>query len=1042
MKNSFEQAYKKLNKKQKKAVDTIDGPVLVIAGPGTGKTQILATRIAKILLETDIQASNILALTYTNAAVVAMQERLKKFIGAEAYKLSIFTFHSFGTKILQENEHLMRERNLQPISELEKVQLGNYIIDQLAPNNVLRRLSGDMYYDREHIFSVIDFMKKEKWVPDKILKTVENGIREIHDDQGNDFHYKRKSKEFEAGDLKPNKWKPFIQNMEKLKAAIQLFDPLQEKLREKKLFDYPDMLLKSIELLQKNPDILANYQEQYQYILVDEFQDTSGAQSELLYLLASYWKNNPNLFVVGDDDQSIYKFQGANIENVKNFYDRYQPNLTKIFLKQNYRSTQNVLDASKILIDHNHERLNKYLGIEKILQSNNPKQNQKVQISSYSNPYYEALDTVKKIKGLISNGTKPEEIAVIYAKHKFGNHIEIALQNENIPLQKAKKSNALVNNWVSKWLKILRYIDMEINRPFSADHLLFEILHYPQFGISPLSLAQLGFYFKQNPTAKIWRQDIQNVEAGNDMLKETKISKEQRAKIKSTVADLEYLMGKYFQVSPIELAELALKKLNFLQIALQGESRKENLECINAFFKFIQFEAKKKTITALSEIITNIDLMLENKISLAVEIFQGSTKGVNMLSAHGSKGLEFEHVFIINASSQWEKKSPYDGLPYQMAKVLPNMDILDGNIEEKRRLFFVAMTRAKFGLHISYPKTNDGKGMVPSQFVAELENTDFVELHNQQNNEYQMEDLVQLIFKEKDLIMENLLNKEMIQKSLEGYKLSVTHLNTFLKCPRTFYYQHVLRIPQAKNQYMAFGTAMHFALDSSFKAMLAHPKKEMPTVDFAIQQYNFSIKNQGDSLNEKILASLLLRGEEQLKALFTRRKAQWEMNTNFSTEKKIEGVVVRGVPIKGQLDKLIFSQNMVDVVDFKTGKYSNKKKSIAPPQKEALPSEGEKYYGGDYWRQVVFYKILVDSSSSIQHTFQRGIISYVQEEKGKFHEIVMEPSQEEVEIVSTQIEESYAAIKNGEFNKSCAEEKCYWCNFQKQLAMNKIDIDM
>ena len=156
------------------------------------------------------------------------------------------------------------------------------------------------------------------------------------------------------------------------------------------------MLLKSIALLQKHPDILANYQEQYQYLLVDEFQDTSGAQCELLYLIAAYWQENPNLFVVGDDDQSIYKFQGANLENIQKFGLRYKANLTQIFLKENYRSTQNILDVSSQLINNNKERLNKLLGLEKKLRSNRDGKENHDSITAYLNPYDDAFQTVKK----------------------------------------------------------------------------------------------------------------------------------------------------------------------------------------------------------------------------------------------------------------------------------------------------------------------------------------------------------------------------------------------------------------------------------------------------------------------------------------------------------------------------------------------------------------------------------------------------------------------------------------------------------------------
>lgn len=1037
----YQEAYEKLNKEQKMAVDAIDGPVMVIAGPGTGKTQILATRIAKILSDTDAQAQNILALTYTNAAAIAMRQRLRKFIGKEAYQISIYTFHSLGAKILQENEYLFRERNLQPISELEKIQMGNKLIDELPANNILRRLTGDLYYDRELIFRVINFMKTEKWDADKLQSTIEEKIKLLYEDKDNEFHYKKNTRKNVVGDLKPSQWNPFIQNMEKLKAAVHLFQPFQEKLKSQKLFDFSDMLLNSIALLQKHPDILANYQEQYQYLLVDEFQDTSGAQSELLYLIAAYWQENPNLFVVGDDDQSIYKFQGANLENIQKFGLRYKSNLTQIFLKENYRSTQNILDVSSLLINNNKERLNKLLGLEKKLRSNKDGKENHVFITAYHNPYDEALQTVKKVKELMAKGAKPQEIAIVYAKHKFGQPVEIALQNEDIAIQKSKKSDALKNNWVIKWIQVLQYLSKEIDKPFSADHLLFEVMHYPQFGIRPLSIALFSLFMKNGESKNSWRETIQTVKNEKEFLSRSKIPSEDWRKMKLLMSDLEYLIGKSFELSVLELAEMVLKKLKFLNLALSGSKQSENLVCIHSFFKFLQTEAQKKVILSLAAMLQNIELMHKNDISLDVEVLQGNAKGVHLLSAHGSKGLEFEHVFIIHATSQWEKKSPKDGLPYNMMKILPNMDTNGSNLEEKRRLFFVAMTRAKQNLFISYPKTLNGREMEPSQFIAELETSDKVELIDNSGTEFSDESMINFVFQKDKPKIQDLLNQEMIEKSLVDYKLSVTHLNTFLKCPVTFYYQNILQIPRAKNQYMAFGTAMHYALEKSFQKMLFDPNLEIPDVTYAIQQFKSEIRNQGDSLNQQIMESLLLNGKKQLTQLFERKKQDWEANKNIGTERKIETVLPNGIPIKGRVDKLIYQENFVDVVDYKTGKFSSKKNSIYPPQSGASASNTEKYFGGDYWRQVVFYKILVNHNSEINHSFRRGIISYIQEEDGQFNEIALEPNREEERIVLEQIEQSYRKIMSGDFGKTCANEKCFWCHFQKQQSMNKMEFD-
>jgi DNA helicase-2/ATP-dependent DNA helicase PcrA len=306
----FKEEYDKLNEQQRKAVDAIEGPVMVIAGPGTGKTQILASRIGKILLETDTAPENILCLTYTDAGVVAMRKRLLQFIGADAYKVNIYTFHAFCNDVIQENLSLFEKTVLDPISDLEKIELFKELIDSFPKNHALKRYRGDVYFEVNNLQSLFSTMKREGWTPENITQKIDDYIKSLPD--RDEYRYKKKYRGFNAGDIKVDKMDEEVGKMEKLRAAVNEFDRFQQLMRKKNRYDFDDMINWVIRAFEENKSLLSNYQERFQYILVDEYQDTSGTQNRLVQLLISYW-DKPNVFVVGDDDQSIYRFLGANV---------------------------------------------------------------------------------------------------------------------------------------------------------------------------------------------------------------------------------------------------------------------------------------------------------------------------------------------------------------------------------------------------------------------------------------------------------------------------------------------------------------------------------------------------------------------------------------------------------------------------------------------------------------------------------------------------------------------------------------------------------
>ncbi|MBC7587016.1 MAG: ATP-dependent helicase, partial [Chitinophagaceae bacterium] len=496
-----------LNEEQRRAVDNIDGPVMVIAGPGTGKTQILSARIGKILLDTDTLPENILCLTYTDAGTVAMRKRLLTMVGSEAYKVHIHTFHSFCNEVIQENLDLFEKNALDPISELETTQLFKQLIDSFPQSNPLKRNRGDVYFEVKNLQQLFSNMKREGWTPMFMNERIDAYINDLP--TRDEYIAKRAVKHFKKGDVRTDKIAEQSEKMEKLRAAVNEFDGLKKMMRDKARYDFDDMIDWVLKAFAENENLLRKYQEQYLYILVDEYQDTSGTQNKLVEMLINYWEK-PNVFVVGDDDQSIYRFQGANVENMLAFAQTHATDLLTVVLTKNYRSTQPILDVSKTIINKNTERLVKQIaGLSKELVASNSAINHLTHtpsIKEYETQHHEMIGVALQVETLLQQGIQPGRIGIIYKENKYGEELTHFLKLKNIPVYSKRSVNILSIPLAQKILLIIQYLAAEHDVSFGGDEMLFEILHFDWFNIPPIEIAKLSIevaatQFSENKTS-------------------------------------------------------------------------------------------------------------------------------------------------------------------------------------------------------------------------------------------------------------------------------------------------------------------------------------------------------------------------------------------------------------------------------------------------------------------------------------------------------------------------------------------------------------
>ena len=412
---AFNEAYSSLNTAQKEAVDTIEGPVMVIAGPGTGKTQILTLRIARILLETDMKPENILALTFTNSGVRAMRERLNTYIGDEAYRVSIFTFHSYAEYVLKHYSAYFKKLEFaNVITELEKTKILEDILNKHEFEKIVSTY--DRFSSLKQVVGAINDIKQEGFSPEEFETLIPVWEKEMMESET--MFYKRATGKYKVGDMKPTEKKKVEDRVIKAREVATVFSMYQSELRKKNLYDFSDMILAVLTELEQNENLKLDLQEQYQYLLVDEHQDTNEGQNKLIALLtdAEHLNSRPNLFTVGDEKQSIYRFQGASSESFSHFKHHYD-DVKIIELEENYRSTAPILSASHQLI------------VNSIPEATELKSNQSdekpISVREFSDYKFELLYVIEDIKTKIKAGVPADEIAVIYRSNKHLNEIKI-----------------------------------------------------------------------------------------------------------------------------------------------------------------------------------------------------------------------------------------------------------------------------------------------------------------------------------------------------------------------------------------------------------------------------------------------------------------------------------------------------------------------------------------------------------------------------------------------------------------------------------------
>ena len=612
-----------LNENQQKAVVHREGPMLVLAGAGSGKTSVLTNRIA-YLIEEGVSPANILAITFTNKAAREMKERVTKLIGADARYIQISTFHSFGLKILKENyEFLGYDKNF-------------IILDSDDTLTVVKKLMKDLnmnpkYYNARELRSKISSAKNELITPEKFKKQ----------------EYDEK--------------------------IVTLYKKYCQKLKAGNSVDFDDLLILPIKLFEISPSILNSYQERYKYILIDEYQDTNEAQYVFSKMISKKYRN---IFVVGDNDQAIYAFRGANYKNILNFEKDY-PDCKTILLEENYRSTKTILNAANSVIKHNKLRKDKNLW------SNN-EEGDKIKYIKTDDEKSEGDYVVKEIKKIAENGTSYDDIAILYRTNAQSRSIEEAMLKANIPYRIIGSFYFYNRKEIKDLLCYLRLI----NNP-KDDVSLTRVINVPKRGIGNVTIANINARAEENNISM-----FEAITSGKELAFKQLIEELQASSENKTLTELVELV----------LEKSGLKKELSEEKTLENEIRLENLEEFKSITKNYENEFGE---VSLDDFLNEISL-----VSDVTEHSEGNNK-VSLMTVHSVKGLEYDYVFIIGMEEG----------------IFPHYNsIMEGTneaIEEERRLCYVAITRAKKKLWIINTKKRMLYGQTqvnaPSRFIDEID---------------------------------------------------------------------------------------------------------------------------------------------------------------------------------------------------------------------------------------------------------------------------------------------------------------------------------
>lgn len=1089
--SNFDLKYKRLNDAQKRAVDTIHGPVMVIAGPGTGKTELLSMRVANILRKTDSLPQNILCLTFTESGASAMRERLVDLIGKDAYHVAIHTFHSFGSEVINTyREFFYQGAQFHAAHELTTHEILARILKKLPHDSLLATQMNGEFTQLGNIQHSISDFKKAGLTPDDLQTLVAHNTSFIdfaepyitHFFQGtinkkmlsmlpelyNTLStYRPEAFPFVAlpelssvflgelervlddtGSTKPltawrNKW--FEKNADgyfvfkdrkrhkKLIEASHVYWNYLSAMQEASVYDYDDMILKTTLALELFPELRNQLQEKYQYILVDEFQDTNLAQLKIILSLIDnpVHEERPNILIVGDDDQAIYSFQGAEVSNIMTLQHRFKDPAI-IPLVDNYRSDSQILEYAREVITQGNDRLETALvDLDKTPVPHASHSDASVGLHEALSSEEEYTWIAHDIQASIKSGVKAGDIAVLARNHRDIHALMPYLSHLGIAFEYEYRDNILDQEPVQSLLAIAEVVnDLASADVESVNHALPHLLAQPMWNISPRALWQLSLaaHTARTPWLETMQQDehpsLRPIAQWLITLAAQSHTITLDALLDAMIGNEPVMLGKGTFTSP-------LKMQYFSEAALERQSDEflrylESLRYLRTAVK--EYAAGREP--NLSDLIEFTTLSRQARVNLSTprSTLTHDASHVQLMTAHKSKGLEFDTVYILNATdSTWGSKSRSYSSRLSYPENLPIAPAGESE-DEKLRLFFVAMTRAKRRLVLSYATQGvTHKKELKAHFLetgawqptavnvsnATIASTRSLSWHEQ--------------FTPQGETLERAL-----KPLLSTYRLSATHLNAFVDVsqggPRYFLLHNLLHFPQAMPPAAAYGSAVHTVLKIAQEHYTTHGKKR-PLEDL-LYDFEHSLKSQ--HLSKEDFKKQLQKGTDHLSVFLPHFHETISRDDKPERDFRTQDVRVGEARITGIIDSLHIDHDHKTIIvrDYKTG---------TPSSSWQGKSDYEKIKLHKYTQQLLFYKLLIENSRDFTgYSVERGEIVFVQPGVGgKLHTLEYSFEKEVVDTFTLLVQKIWQHIEASDFIDTSQYEK----NRKGILAFEKYLLD-
>jgi DNA helicase-2/ATP-dependent DNA helicase PcrA len=1067
--NSFSESYKQLNTAQKEAVDTIEGPVMVIAGPGTGKTQLLSVRVANILRKTDSDPSNILCLTFTNKAATNMRERLNSLIGPLSRNVVVRTFHSFAAEIMnQYPDYFWNGARLSIAPDAVQDDIIQTILARLPLDNPLATTFAGSYTALPDVKNALKLAKEAGLAPEDLQSIIKNNLIYIDKIEAKlcsilqpPLSSKKLSSLQKAIDSLPaqkveegslllslstvlkeslslaisideqtgntketSKWKQrWVQTVDGKRsmfrerkrnewwlAIVGVYQDYRSELHQRGYYDYSDMLIEVIEQLQREPELRADVQERFLYVLIDEFQDTNAAQLRLAHLVADHYAANgrPNLMTVGDDDQSIFAFNGAELNNMLSFQRSY-PDTKVIVLKDNYRSSQPILDMSAQIIEQADDRLVKReASFNKNLTAKKPTAKKTdIKHLSYPTREHQFAGLSTQIQNLWKSGEK--DIAVLARSNESLRQLASSLLHLNIPVRYDQQANILEHEAV-KTVFLIAQIAVAIN---SGDRLkvnagIAELVRHPMWKLSSKTLWKLAVKNYSDPDwldSLLSNNDQVLSNVGHWLVWLARTSdQEPLPRIIDYILGLEE--GQYL-LSPFR--EYYLKQRPVTNTYIEALSAVQLLRSLTS-----EFASKQAMLT---DYVHFIELNISTQRVIANESwFVSAKEAVQLLTIHKAKGLEFEHVFVVDAiESVWRPRSSRRASPANL-----QLQSYGENYDDYIRLLYVAASRAKRSfITTSYATDEHGNELLPTPLLASLP----IEIVTNP-----LEAPVKVL--ESNLRWPGLESKDehaILHSLLEDFSLSPTAFIDFVNVaeagPQSFKERHLLRVPRPHSATGSYGVAIHAALETAQR--LINTKK----LDIGTVLDRFEATLVSEHLSPIDYARYQIRGEQLLKSVL--KHSNELVPKGGIAEQRIDNITLGTARLKGKLDRLNVINDSVIISDYKTGK---------PLSSFETQDKTKTVKAWRHKTQLLFYALLVQSSARFSGKVTSSQMIYLESEHQKNMTLQLVPSPENLAHLEKLIAVVWKHIMNLDFPDTTAYSKDIngIREFEEDLLKNKL----